>query len=61
VVATGKRADDVALRLTVAGVDPVIEPSLEHALLRTADQGGAMDLLADYTSFQAARRLIGNG
>ncbi len=61
VVATGERAEDVALRLTVAGIDPVMEPRLEHALLRAVDQGGAMDLLADYTSFQAARRLLGDG
>jgi UDP-N-acetylmuramyl tripeptide synthase len=60
VAATGERAADVALRLTVAGIDPVLEPRLEHALLRAVDQGGAMDLLADYTSFQAARRLVGN-
>jgi lipid II isoglutaminyl synthase (glutamine-hydrolysing) len=61
VVATGERADDVALRLTVAGIDPVVEPDLERALLRTVDRGEAMDLLADYTSFQAARGLIGDG
>jgi lipid II isoglutaminyl synthase (glutamine-hydrolysing) len=61
VVASGERADDLALRLTVAGIDPVVEPQLDRALLRTVDEGGAMDLLADYTSFQAARRLVGNG
>ncbi len=60
-VATGERAADVALRLTVAGVEPVLEPRLEQALLRTVDKGEAMDLLADYTSFQAARRLVSNG
>ncbi len=61
VVATGERAEDVALRLVVAGVDPVVEPRLEHALLRAAGEGGAVDLLADYTSFQAARRLVRRG
>ena len=61
VVATGERAEDVALRLVVAGVDPVVEPRLEHALLRAAEAGGTVDLLADYTSFQAARRLVRNG
>jgi UDP-N-acetylmuramyl tripeptide synthase len=61
VVATGERAADVALRLTVAGLDPVLEPRLEQALLRTVEEGGAMDLLADYTSFQAARRLVTHG
>jgi UDP-N-acetylmuramyl tripeptide synthase len=61
VVATGERAADVALRLTVAGVEPALEPQLEDALLRAADRGESMDLLADYTSFQAARRLVANG
>jgi UDP-N-acetylmuramyl tripeptide synthase len=61
VVATGERAADVALRLSVAGIDPVVEPQLEHALLGAAEPGDAMDLLADYTSFQAARGLLGNG
>jgi UDP-N-acetylmuramyl tripeptide synthase len=61
VVATGERAADAALRLTVAGIDPVLEPQLEDALLRAAEPGEAMDLLADYTSFQAARDLLDNG
>jgi UDP-N-acetylmuramyl tripeptide synthase len=61
VVATGARAEDVALRLTVAGVEPLVEPRLEQALLLAAGEGEVVDLLADYTSFQTARRLVGNG
>jgi lipid II isoglutaminyl synthase (glutamine-hydrolysing) len=61
VVATGARADDVALRLVVAGVEAVVEPSLERALLLAAGEGEAVDLLADYSSFQTARRLVRGG
>jgi lipid II isoglutaminyl synthase (glutamine-hydrolysing) len=61
VVASGARAEDVALRLVVAGVEPVVEPRLEQALLGAAGPGEAVDLLADYTSFQTARRLVGDG
>jgi UDP-N-acetylmuramyl tripeptide synthase len=58
VVASGRRAEDLAVRLVVAGLEPLVEPALEEALLLATGQGGAVDLLADYTSFQAARRLI---
>jgi lipid II isoglutaminyl synthase (glutamine-hydrolysing) len=61
VVASGARAADMALRLIVAGLDPVVEPDLEHALLLASGAGAFVDLLADYTSFQAARRLIRDG
>jgi lipid II isoglutaminyl synthase (glutamine-hydrolysing) len=61
VVASGRRAEDVAVRLVVAGLEPEVEPSLEQALLKAAGEGGAVDLLADYTSFQQARRLVGDG
>jgi lipid II isoglutaminyl synthase (glutamine-hydrolysing) len=61
VVATGARAEDVAMRMVVAGLEPVVERHLERALLLAVREGGAVDLLADYTSFQAARRLIGDG
>jgi UDP-N-acetylmuramyl tripeptide synthase len=61
VVATGRRAEDLAVRLVVAGLQPEVEPRLERALLLAAGEGGAVDLLADYTSFQAARRLVGDG
>lgn len=61
VVASGARADDVAMRMVVAGLEPVVEPRLDRALLLAAREGEAAELLADYTSFQAARRLIGDG
>jgi UDP-N-acetylmuramyl tripeptide synthase len=61
VVASGARAEDMALRLIVAGLEPTVEPDLERALLRACAEGGSVDLLADYTSFQAARRLIRDG
>jgi UDP-N-acetylmuramyl tripeptide synthase len=61
VVASGRRAADLAVRLVVAGLQPVVEPRLEQALLLAAGEGGTVDLLADYTSFQAARRLVGDG
>jgi UDP-N-acetylmuramyl tripeptide synthase len=61
VVASGRRAADLAVRLVVAGLQPVVEPRLEQALLLAAGEGGKVDLLADYTSFQAARRLVGDG
>jgi UDP-N-acetylmuramyl tripeptide synthase len=61
VVASGARAADVALRLVVAGIDPLVEPDLERALLAASASAGTVDLLADYTSFQAARRLIRDG
>jgi UDP-N-acetylmuramyl tripeptide synthase len=60
VVASGRRAEDVAVRLVVAGLEPLVEPRLEEAVLLAAGHGGSVDLLADYTSFQAARRLIGD-
>ena len=33
-----------------------MEPRLDQALLLVASEGGALDLLAGYASFQAARR-----
>jgi UDP-N-acetylmuramyl tripeptide synthase len=61
VVATGERAEDVALRLEVAGVPCSIVRPLEQAI---ALAGGPpvdreVDLFADYTSFRQARELIG--
>ncbi len=58
VVASGDRARDVALRLGVAGVNYAVEPRLDRALALAGAKGGALDLLGDYTSFQAARRLV---
>jgi hypothetical protein len=45
----------------VAGLEPPVEPRLDQALLLVASEGGALDLLAGYASFQAARRLVGDG
>ncbi len=61
VVAAGARAEDVAMRLVVAGLQPLVERDLEQALLLAAGEGQAVDLLADYTSFQTARGLVAHG
>jgi lipid II isoglutaminyl synthase (glutamine-hydrolysing) len=61
VVATGKRAADIAVRLQVTGINCVMEPRLEQALRRASAQGTTVDLLADYTSFQHARGLLYHG
>jgi len=58
VTATGARAEDVALRLEVAGVRCRVERLLPRALARS---GLPVDLFADYTAFQAARSLLGRG
>jgi UDP-N-acetylmuramyl tripeptide synthase len=61
VVATGRRAEDVALRLEVAGVQCRIERPLAAAIARAGGRPGQreVDLFADYTSFRQARKLIG--
>jgi hypothetical protein len=43
----------------VAGLEPLVEPRLDQALL-AASEGGALDLLADCL-VQSARRLVGDG
>jgi UDP-N-acetylmuramyl tripeptide synthase/ribosomal protein S27AE len=59
VVATGERAEDAALRLEVAGVACTVVRPLRRAIRRAGKQGGrGVDLFADYTSFQQARRLV---
>jgi lipid II isoglutaminyl synthase (glutamine-hydrolysing) len=62
VVATGARAAD-ALRLAVAGVPCTAVRSLPAAITRAAGGPGdrRVDLFADYTSFQQARRLLRKG
>jgi UDP-N-acetylmuramyl tripeptide synthase len=59
VVATGERSRDVALRLKYAGVEHyrVDDPA---GALRDAARGGPVDVLANYTAFQAYRRVIGD-
>jgi UDP-N-acetylmuramyl tripeptide synthase len=56
VVATGDRAEDVALRLHLAGVRCELRRPLAAAL-RLAGRR-PVDLFADYTSFRAASRLV---
>jgi len=61
VTATGQRAEDVALRLEVAGVPCRIVRPLAAAIARAGGPSGRreVDLFADYTSFRQARELIG--
>jgi UDP-N-acetylmuramyl tripeptide synthase len=61
VTATGRRAEDVALRLEVAGVPCRIVRPLAAAIGRAGGRPGQreVDLFADYTSFRQARELIG--
>ena len=61
VIASGRRPEDVAVRLVVARAGVAGGTRLDQALLLAASEGGALDLLADYVSFQAARRLGGDG
>ncbi|MGJ6981442.1 MurT ligase domain-containing protein [Aestuariimicrobium soli] len=61
VVATGPRAQDLAVRLKHAGVEHVVEPDLAAAFARPevrADEG-AVDVIATYTPFQRLRKLGG--
>ena len=60
VVATGERAEDAALRLEVAGVACTVVRPLRRAIRRAGGRQGerGVDLFADYTSFQQARKLI---
>jgi UDP-N-acetylmuramyl tripeptide synthase len=57
VVATGERARDLAVRLRYAGIDHVCVPDLEESL--TALGAPAVDVVANYTSFQALRTRTG--
>jgi lipid II isoglutaminyl synthase (glutamine-hydrolysing) len=53
VVATGERCHDLAVRLRYAGVDHVLEPDPVSAL--GAARADSVDVVANYTSFQALR------
>jgi lipid II isoglutaminyl synthase (glutamine-hydrolysing) len=59
-VATGERSRDVAVRLRYAGVEHtrVDDPA---AALRAAGRHGSVEVLANYTAFQAYRRVVGDG
>ena len=56
VVCTGPRAQDLAVRLTYAGVEHSVEPDLSTAL---TDRSATLDCIATYTPFQRLRRLGG--
>jgi UDP-N-acetylmuramyl tripeptide synthase len=62
VAATGERAEDVALRLDVAGVPCRIVRPLATAITWAGRRPGhrEVDVFADYTSFRQARKLIGH-
>jgi lipid II isoglutaminyl synthase (glutamine-hydrolysing) len=63
VAVTGRRAEDVALRLEVAGVPCRVLRPLAAAIAQAGGElgQGEVDVFADYTSFMKARELIGRG
>ncbi len=56
VICTGPRAQDLAVRLSYAGVDHEIEPDLRAAL---GERNQAVDVIATYTPFQALLKMAG--
>jgi UDP-N-acetylmuramyl tripeptide synthase len=56
VVATGPRAQDLAVRLAYADVEFQVVPDLAEAL---AGQDGPVDVIATYTPFQRLRKMGG--
>jgi UDP-N-acetylmuramyl tripeptide synthase len=65
VVATGERGRDLAVRLRYAEVPHTFEPEYRRAVSMAADGvvGGQpeIDLVANYTAFQDARRALTSG
>lgn len=60
-IATGERSRDVAVRLRYAGVDHERVDGLAAALaaaVRAGDDGGPVELLANYTAFRALNRIM---
>ena len=61
-VASGTRADDMALRLALAGVEPrAVEPRIEAALdraLALTPEGGRLDVVPTYTAMLEVRRAL---
>ena len=59
VIASGTRADDMALRLALAGVEPrVVEPGIESALGRALEltpEGGRLEIVPTYTAMLEVR------
>jgi UDP-N-acetylmuramyl tripeptide synthase len=58
-VATGERSRDVAVRLRYAGVEHVRIDDLSDAV--RAASPGPVEVLANYTAFQAYRRVVRDG
>jgi len=56
VICTGPRAQDLAVRLSYAGVDHRIEPDLRTAI---SGAGAQVDVIATYTPFQALLKMVG--
>jgi UDP-N-acetylmuramyl tripeptide synthase len=56
VICSGPRAQDLAVRLSYAGVDHEIEPDLRAAL---GERKAAVDVIATYTPFQALLKMAG--
>lgn len=59
-VATGERSRDVAVRLLYAGVEHTRVDDPADAL-GIATRSGAVEVLANYTAFQAYRKVVGDG
>lgn len=62
VVASGTRADDMALRLVLAGVEPAaVEPNIAAALeqaLAITPEGGWLEVMPTYTAMLEVRELL---
>ena len=56
VICSGPRAQDLAVRLSYAGVDHEIEPDLRKAL---GDRNANVDVIATYTPFQRLLKMAG--
>jgi UDP-N-acetylmuramyl tripeptide synthase len=61
VVATGERSADLAVRLLYADVDHRREPDLLRALAAAGAGAPEIDVVANYTSFQALNRRLPRG
>ena len=55
-ICTGPRAQDLAVRLSYAGVDHEIQPDLRAAL---GERAAPVDVIATYTPFQRLLKLAG--
>ena len=57
VIASGRRCQDLAVRLFYAEVDVATEPDLDRAL--TVARADDCDVVANYTAFRDVRRALG--